>query len=234
MSAYANYSVDCGCMQCMHRRVEQTSILPLLNVPCQSCEANEWRTPNMNEGEYVTGMICRKCGQVSDEPARRRSVGMDDEVKPLLLDIGCGPVKAIGHIGLDRYPFSGVDVVRDLRRGLPFNDDTFDGLRAHHVLEHFAGEDLLFLVNEVWRVVRSGGILEITVPDATSPNRYRDPTHVERDWHEDSFMLWEVNEAGEYSIFVGSSYDRRAKLRRLTTAVSSSRDRLYRLEVVKP
>jgi len=148
--------------------------------------------------------------------------------------VGCGNAKAPGHIGLDRHPFPGVDVVRDIRRGLPFNDSTFDGLRAHHVFEHFAGDDLLFLVNEVWRVVRAGGILEITVPDATSPNRYRDPTHLTRDWSEDSFMLWEVDEKGAWPIFVGPAYDRRAKLRRLTTAVNPNRDRLYRMEVKKP
>ena len=152
----------------------------------------------------------------------------------LLLDIGCGPAKAQGYIGLDRYQFPGVDVVRDIRRGLPFNDSIFDGARMHHCLEHFTGDDLLFIVNEAWRVCKPGAVLEITVPDATSPNRYRDPTHVERDWHEDSFMLWEVNGAGEWPIFVGHSYDRRAKLKRLTTAVSPAKDRFYRMEVVKP
>src|SRR3990167_11105345 len=39
-----------------------------LNRPCQSCGANEWRMPNMVE--RITGMICRKCGQVSDEPKK--------------------------------------------------------------------------------------------------------------------------------------------------------------------
>ena len=151
----------------------------------------------------------------------------------LYLDIGCGPNKRPGHIGLDRHPFPGVDVVRDLKRGLPFSDDLFDGIWAAHVIEHLASEDLLFLVNEVWRVVRPGGILEITVPDATSPNRYRDPTHLTRDWHEDSFMLWEVDEKGEWPIFVGPAYDRRAKLRRLTTGTNPNRDRLFRMEVVK-
>ena len=139
----------------------------------------------------------------------------------------------VGAIGIDRYPFPGVDVVRDLRRGLPFNDSIFDGVRAHHCLEHFTGDDLLFLVDEVWRVCKPGAKLEITVPDATSPNRYRDPTHVERDWHDDSFMMWQLDSKGEYQIFVGPGYGRHAKLKLLTTAVSASKDRFYRIEVVK-
>lgn len=154
--------------------------------------------------------------------------------KPLLLDLGCGPAKAAGHIGLDAYPFPGVDIVRDIRRGLPFNDDTFDGITAHHCLEHFGGADLMFIINEMWRVCKPGALWEITVPDAASPNRYRDPTHLTRDWSEDSFLLWEVDDKGAWAIFVGPSYDRRAKLRRLTTATNSNLDRRYGLEVVKP
>ena len=36
------------------------------------------------------------------------------------------------------------------------------------------------------------------------------------------------------TVFVGPAYDRRAKLRRLTTAINPNRDRLYRMEVKKP
>ena len=46
---------------------------------------------------------------------------------PLLLDIGCGINKPQGYIGLDREPYPGVDVVRDLMRGLPFVNDTSMG-----------------------------------------------------------------------------------------------------------
>ena len=153
---------------------------------------------------------------------------------PLLLDIGCGIDKPQGYIGLDREPYPGVDGVRDLMRGLPFVDDTFDGARAHHVLEHFDGEDLIFLVEEMWRVCRAGAIIEVVVPDASSPNRYRDPTHRTRDWSDDSFMLWEVNQAGEYLIYVGPTYRRQARLRRVTTATNPNKDRMLRLEVLKP
>lgn len=154
----------------------------------------------------------------------------------LVLDLGCGPRKAPGSIGLDAYPFDGVDIVRDLRRGLPFGDSTVDGIHMKHALEHFAGEDLLFLVEEMWRVSKPGAHWHIEVPDATSPNRYRDPLHLTRDWSEDSFLLWEVDAQGVWPIFVGPSYRRCAKLRRGGTYVTDSqqRNRVYELEVVKP
>lgn len=37
--------------------------------PCPSCGTNAWRQPNM--AERVTGLICRNCEQVSDEPVRK-------------------------------------------------------------------------------------------------------------------------------------------------------------------
>lgn len=150
------------------------------------------------------------------------------------LDIGCGPHKAKGSLGIDRYSFDGrVDIVRDVMRGLPFNNAVFKHIIAKHILEHFDGNDLLFLIDEMYRVSIDGADWIIVVPDATSPNKYRDPTHKIRDWHEDSFMLWEVDDKGDWSIFVGPDYGRNAKLRRLACGLNENKDRLYQFKVVK-
>lgn len=152
----------------------------------------------------------------------------------LILEIGCGTKRVVpDSVGLDIYPFPGVDVVRDLRRGLPWSAMYFHGVVAHHVLEHFAGEDLVFVVEEMHRVTKPGGILRVVVPDATSPNRYRDPTHLTRDWSPDSFDLWaNLDERGEYRIFVGPMYQRRAKLMLEQTWLTPSKDRGYVLRVL--
>lgn len=192
----------------------------VLNVTCQ--KGHRYVQADIYQDGDPAAPPCPTCAEETTDKA------------PLFLDIGCGPACAPGHIGLDRYPFPDVDVVRDLRRGLPFNDSIFDGVRAHHVIEHFTGDDLLFIIDEMWRVTKPGGQLEVTVPDATSPNRYRDPTHLERDWHEDSFMLWAVGADGNHLIFVGPAYQRHAKLELLTTAVNPNKDRLFRLMVLKP
>lgn len=152
---------------------------------------------------------------------------------PKALDIGCGPNKQklddrFDIIGMDWYPFDGVDVVRDLMRGIPFCDDYFDVVIAKHVIEHFADNDLIFLVDEIWRVVKPGGIIEVVVPDITSPNRYRDPTHKTRDWSEDSFMFWQVDEDGKYVIF-HESHNIKAKFSKIETAINGNKDRFYRL-----
>lgn len=122
-----------------------------------------------------------------------------------LLDLGCGANKHQGYIGIDVYPFNRVDIVRDLRRGLPFEDSSIDGIIANHILEHFNGEDLIFIVEEMWRVCRPNTEIGITVPGHTSPNRGKDFTHKKTDWDQWSFQMWEKKD-GEYLIERGPLY----------------------------
>jgi len=70
-------------------------------------------------------------------------------------------------IAIDKCPDADCDIVRDFaKRGIPFSDDLFDDVLAYDVLEHIESyDDLIFLVNEVWRVLRSGGIFHVTVPN---------------------------------------------------------------------
>ena len=154
--------------------------------------------------------------------------------QPRLLDLGCGPNCRPGHIGIDAWQFPGVSYVRDLRRGLPFDDNSVDGIWSAHFVEHLSGEDLLFLIEEAYRVSKPGIEWTIIVPDATSPNRYKDPTHQVRDWSADSFDFWKVNEKGEHIIFAGPAYGRKAKLKVLQTATNGNLDRQYLIQVIKP
>lgn len=100
----------------------------------------------------------------------------------ICLNLGCGdrPRKPEGPdawLNLDIKPFDGVDIVRDLRRGLPFNDAMFDHILADNILEHFDPDDFVFVLNEIDRVLKVGGTVEIVVPHAFSQGAYQDPTH---------------------------------------------------------
>jgi len=98
------------------------------------------------------------------------------------LNIGCGDQPRSSE-GMDRWlnlnltPGPGVDVVRDIRRGLPFNDETFDHVLLDNVLEHFVSEDVIFIINEIDRVLKVGGLAEIIVPHAHALGAIHDPTH---------------------------------------------------------
>lgn len=93
-----------------------------------------------------------------------------------LLDLGCGRTKAPGAVGIDIAPMEGVDVVADLRRGIPVKDGVADEVRCISFLEHLP--DLVFFMEEVHRVLRPGGILRARVPYFTSNYAFADPTHL--------------------------------------------------------
>jgi SAM-dependent methyltransferase len=95
---------------------------------------------------------------------------------PYTVDLGCGTRKMKGAIGMDIVPVPGVDVVASMERGLPFKDNSLDGVYAYHVLEHM--DDFLAIMGEIWRVCRDGALVRIKVPHASSPFMvWKDPTH---------------------------------------------------------
>ncbi len=58
------------------------------------------------------------------------------------------------------------DVVSwDLRRGIPFEDATFDVVFHSHLLEHLAREAAPAFLKECLRVLTPGGLLRVVVPD---------------------------------------------------------------------
>ncbi len=92
-----------------------------------------------------------------------------------MLDLGCGRGKPAGMVGLDLSPHPGVDVLADLERPLPFADDSFDGARLRHVVEHVA--DLVSLLRQVHRVLRPGGRVEVLTPHFSAAASWTDPSH---------------------------------------------------------
>jgi len=56
-------------------------------------------------------------------------------------------------------------IVHNLRRGLPFDAASFDGIYASHVIEHLYRTDARRLLGECRRVLRPGGVLRVVVPD---------------------------------------------------------------------
>jgi predicted SAM-dependent methyltransferase len=104
---------------------------------------------------------------------------------PRILDVGCGPNKFPGAIGVDMNPATAADVLCHLDRGgLPFRDDSFDQVRAVHVIEHVA--DVIGTMEEFHRVTRPGGTIFVVTPHYTDSNSFCDPTHR---WHLNSYSF---------------------------------------------
>jgi len=54
----------------------------------------------------------------------------------------------------------------DLKRGLPFPDDTFEFIYSSHVLDHFVfPKQVTFILREALRCLKHGGVLRVSVPD---------------------------------------------------------------------
>lgn len=94
----------------------------------------------------------------------------------MVLDMGCGPDKIAGAVGVDHVPFPGVDVIWDLEKWpYPFEDGSVDHVYFRHSLEHLA--DAAGAVREAARILREGGRLTIICPHFSSLNAYSDLTH---------------------------------------------------------
>jgi SAM-dependent methyltransferase len=105
----------------------------------------------------------------------------EDAVSPVLmgehwLDVGCGPFKIPGALGIDMFLLAGVDVVHDLEKyPWPFPDNCFDHVVCRHSLSHL--NDFVGAMKEIHRVAKPGGIVEILAPHYASDNFNTDPTH---------------------------------------------------------
>lgn len=96
--------------------------------------------------------------------------------RPVVVELGCGPKKKPGSIGVDAIALPGVDVVTDLNRGLPFlPDSSVDRIESVHTFEHLS--DIEAVMREVVRVLRPDGECHITVPHFSNPHYYSDYTH---------------------------------------------------------
>jgi len=93
----------------------------------------------------------------------------------IILDLGCGRKKYDKAIGLDKAKLPEVDVICDLNKGIPFKDDSVDQIYTYHFLEHC--DDLVFLMEEIWRVSKPNAKITIIVPYWTSIGAFQDPTH---------------------------------------------------------
>ena len=107
---------------------------------------------------------------------------IDCEHKGIKLDLGCGRICPDGFIGIDLIQIidgngdKKVDIVMDIeKRGLPFCDNSVDIIKADNVLEHL--DELIFVLNECHRVLKTDGIFTGIVPHADSDGAKRDPTH---------------------------------------------------------
>ncbi len=85
--------------------------------------------------------------------------------KNRMLEIGPGAFRIDGFETLNVKGYFGVDYVADAAKSLPFKDQTYDLVYASHILEHVPWYKLESALMEWFRVIKSGGKIEIWVPN---------------------------------------------------------------------
>ncbi len=82
------------------------------------------------------------------------------------LNLGCGINYWQGWVNLDFNKEVKADVYADFEKKLPFEDNTFDHIYTHYVLEHT--QDFFRLMDELYRICKPNATIEVYVPHFTS------------------------------------------------------------------
>ena len=133
------------------------------------------------------------------------------QTKSLKLDLGCGMHKMKGYTGVDIVK-KGTQAAIELdllKYPWPWADNSVEAIHASHFLEHLPHIDsfndhMFYFMNEVYRILKPGGIAQFRTPYYTSMRAFQDPTH-HRFITEATFLYFDkewrkINELEHYPI----------------------------------
>jgi SAM-dependent methyltransferase len=93
-----------------------------------------------------------------------------------VLNLGSGNAYIDGAVNLDMVRACNPDIVHDLRRfPWPFEDSVFERVIGRDIIEHLP--DTVATMEELFRICKSGAVVELTTPHFSSSNAFTDPTH---------------------------------------------------------
>jgi len=83
------------------------------------------------------------------------------------LNLGCGgpPSQLDGYVNCDHIEFPGVEMVLDLEERLPFETDSIEEIVCNQTLEHIIYEYAIAALDEMYRVLKPGAKIKLSVPD---------------------------------------------------------------------
>lgn len=81
------------------------------------------------------------------------------------LNWGCGPRGEPGWINSDQKTGPGIDISRDIREGLPLENNCLDYIVSIHALPEVPYPELVPVLLELRRILKPGGVLRLALPD---------------------------------------------------------------------
>jgi predicted SAM-dependent methyltransferase len=97
------------------------------------------------------------------------------------LNLGCGFDKREGWVNADHFAECEPDLLFNIEDvPWPIADSSYDQILMKHVLEHVGASfaDFRAIMQELYRILTPGGLLEIHVPHYRHDTWWSDPTHV--------------------------------------------------------
>lgn len=139
-----------------------------------------------------------------------------DQGKSIKLDLGSGGPGRAGFYAVDHLALEGVDIIADLNQRFDLlPDNCVSHIYSRHALEHV--DRLLPLMNELHRLTRADGRIEIVVPHFSNVYGFSDPTHVR-------FF-------GLYSMYYFVARENQPSIRKVPSFYTNARFRIDKLTI---
>ena len=125
------------------------------------------------------------------------------------LHLGCGRNILGGWINTDynTAKFSGSDYL-DVTKKFPYDNNSVDYIFSEHMIEHISYQDGKFMLEESFRVLKSGGKIRISTPDLKFLIKLynEDKTELQKRYIEYSFKEYKLD--GNSDTFVINNFHR--------------------------
>jgi predicted SAM-dependent methyltransferase len=82
------------------------------------------------------------------------------------INVGCGPNLHPNFINIDFQWRPNMDLCRDITKGIPLENNFAKGFFSEYCLEHITFHQCFNVLKEFHRILRTGSVARIVVPDA--------------------------------------------------------------------
>ena len=129
--------------------------------------------------------------------------------KIIYLELGAGSKKGgNGWLTVDVIP--GCDIYYNLRKGIPFPDNSVNKIYSSHFFEHLSSEEIILFLKECKRVLIPGGNFSICVPNAKIyiENYYNNTILQEQDYfsYKPAYNFYSMIDYVNYIAYMGGEH----------------------------
>lgn len=144
---------------------------------------------------------------------------------PLRLNLGCSDRHVKGYLNVDLC--EPADLICDLRDEWPWAESSVERIIAYDIFEHLPNK--IHTLNEAYRVLVPGGVLDMMVPTTDGRGAWQDPTHVSY-WNPNS--LFYLEDGNSHNSRFAKAYGMRHRFRIAAQSHDEYPDSVWKLHVI--